>query len=170
MSALVFLSFLHSSALYLFARAQSLSALIYVRERSVSPEFAGPWLEEVSCGTELDADSALCLLRSGQDFATTHFLRVQLRIVQVPLFLPPSHLENPITLSRTDWLLLSSYSSTPCTGRGEKKDCLETNKWRVLPKWFNTDCIKCQLLKVPYPVIRKRGDGLPVQGHIAKYA
>lgn len=57
----------------------------------VRPEFADPWLEEVSCGTDLDASGALCLLRLDQDFAITCFLRLYPRLEQLSRFLPPSH-------------------------------------------------------------------------------
>lgn len=79
-----------------------------------------------------------------------------------------SSLENHVLSGiEIDFSLLTPL---PLSLGGREKDCLETNEWRVLPRWFNTDCIKCQLLNVPYPVIRKGGDGLPVQWHIGKYA
>lgn len=56
----------------------------------VSPEFANPWLEEVSCGAEQDASGALCLLRLDQDFAITCFSRLFPGVEQLSPFLPPS--------------------------------------------------------------------------------
>lgn len=89
-SALVFYSFLLSSALcYLCSKSLWIHA--YQGKVWASPEFADPWLEEVSCGTELDANGALCLLRLDQDFAITCFLRLYSRLEQLSPFLPPPH-------------------------------------------------------------------------------